>query len=44
MFFALHERIQNKAPQLTRIALIAVSAGTAIMVAGGNDAEDQEEW
>jgi hypothetical protein len=34
LFFALHERMQNKAPQLTRIALIAVSAGTAIMVAG----------
>ena len=34
LFCALHERMQNKAHQLTRIALIAVSAGTAIMVAG----------
>jgi hypothetical protein len=34
LFFALHERVQNKAPQLTRIALIAVSAGTAFVVAG----------
>jgi hypothetical protein len=35
MFIALHERIQNKAPQLTLISLIASSAGTAIMVAFG---------
>lgn len=34
LFFALYERMQNKAPQLTRIALIAVSTGTAIMVTG----------
>jgi ABC-type Fe3+-siderophore transport system permease subunit len=32
MFFALHERMQNKAPQLTRIAVIAASAGTALAV------------
>jgi hypothetical protein len=35
MFFALQERIQNKAPQLTHISLIAASAGTAILVAFG---------
>jgi hypothetical protein len=34
LFFSLHERIQNKAPRLTRIALIAASAGTAFIVAG----------
>jgi hypothetical protein len=32
MYFALHERMQNKAPQLTRIAVIAASAGTALAV------------
>jgi len=32
VFFALHERMQAKAPLLTRIALIAASAGTAISV------------
>ena len=35
MFFALHERMQNKAPQLTRIALIAASAAAAVLVAFG---------
>jgi hypothetical protein len=33
MFFALNERMQNKAPQLALISLIASSAGTTIMVA-----------
>ncbi|GEM_PF-3288096 len=35
MFFALYERMQTKAPQLTLISLIASSAGTVIMVAFG---------
>jgi hypothetical protein len=35
MFVALHERMQGKEPQLTRIALIAASAGTAVLVAFG---------
>jgi hypothetical protein len=35
MFFALNERMQNKAPQLTLISLIASSVGTAILVAFG---------
>jgi hypothetical protein len=35
MFFALYERMQNKAPQLTLISLIASSVGTAILVAFG---------
>jgi hypothetical protein len=33
MFIALNERMQNKAPQLTLISLIASSAGTVVMVA-----------
>jgi hypothetical protein len=32
MYFALHERMQIKAPQLTRIAVIAASAGTVLAV------------
>jgi hypothetical protein len=32
MYFALHERMQKTAPQLTRIAVIAASAGTALAV------------
>ena len=35
MFFALYERMLNKAPQLTLISLIASSVGTAILVAFG---------
>jgi hypothetical protein len=35
MFFALYERMQNKAPQLTLISVIASSVGTAILVAFG---------
>jgi hypothetical protein len=35
MFIALHERMQNKAPQHTLISLIAFSAGNAVMVAIG---------
>jgi hypothetical protein len=33
MFIALHERVQNKTPQLARMSLITVSAGTAVLVA-----------
>jgi hypothetical protein len=32
MFFALHERVQNKTPQLARMSLITVSAGTAGLI------------
>jgi hypothetical protein len=32
MFFALHERVQNKTPQLARTSLIAASAGTAGLI------------
>jgi hypothetical protein len=35
MFFTIHERMHNKAPQLTLISLILSSAGTAVLVAFG---------
>jgi hypothetical protein len=33
MFFALHERMQNKTPQLAHTSLIAASAGTVLLIA-----------